>query len=349
MKAFLLLLVATFTFSFDAAAAQPNPGDDVFVWFTSSPCEVSAPPRTPGSSAKAPRSVEYFEELYDASKLAVLDSDPPIEAKAAPCEWVRISGFFRWFDYYHYRGHIYADARSANRGGVAYIVENFRDRSVRRADLVGRKITLVGRFHNLCADAQRAEKASHQVWGLLFGPCHYGYNNGMMLSDAIVESVEEGGPQYVLGERNRKVIGDLERLEGPLSAELTQSTRAWAASAQKGPKAFVQELLRDQGEKISESDRQDLREKVESPDSYISYLARKPSFHKLDTQTAAVAIFYEAAEYTNDTPGDAVGCICLIEKCADEWPLQSIDAGSFLGEAACTRLYQDTKTKRWWW
>src|SRR5262249_55095127 len=156
-------------------------------------------------------SIAYFDDL---SRSAMEAKDPDVKKTATrspyDCKWVRLSGFLTWSDYYHYRGRLYESAWHAYGGNhPGYIVERFADPAVRRSQLAQRQITLVGRFYDLCAAADRVQKKSGENWMMLFGPCHYGSDRGMMLTDVVIKEVHDDAPRYILGESNRKFFKQL--------------------------------------------------------------------------------------------------------------------------------------------
>jgi hypothetical protein len=155
--------------------AQETERDQVMVWYTSHTCpDIEA--GTPGSTRERAITLEDFGDLYDA---AVADPEEARETLPAQsqyeCRWVRISGFLEWMNYYHYRATLAPDAwTSYGRGGGArYIVERFSDAAVRRVDVVRRRVTLTGRFYDLCAAAERDRAQDEDEWVMLLGPCHY--------------------------------------------------------------------------------------------------------------------------------------------------------------------------------
>jgi hypothetical protein len=251
-----------------------------------------------------------------------------------------------WLDYYHYRGRFYRSPAAAYLGHeTSYILEKFMPGSSARSALAQRRLNITGRFYDLCAAARRAEREAGQTWWL-FGPCHYGAHNGMMLDDVTVVEVVDSEPQYMLGDANRAIFQSLEPVEGDDRTDLVRATRAWAGSLQRGSAQFLQELEAMRSPATPE-DRQRRREAVESRDSYESYLLRDSRFQRLHVGSAPVEVFREA---NRDDETYAVGCICLTSSCTDRWPLTGADAHAFLGDAACTALWRrGNSVEGWLW
>jgi hypothetical protein len=331
------------------AAAADEKADHVMVWFTSQVCKDKLEPGTPGSSPELAIPMAYFGAL--SSDASSAKKQKPAQVSKYECKWVELSGFLTWTDYYHYRANLYESGwETYGAPEVKYIVERFGDASARRAAYVQRHVTLVGRFYDLCAAADRARKASNQKWVMVLGPCHYGDDNGMMLTDVRVKNLLDSEPQYLLGERNRRLIDDLPLVEGQDVAPLERAVRDWAASIKKGLRVFAEETVRGIPFSPAE-DKDEIREtktRVTDPDGYAAYLLNSASFGAMDAERAQVAVFWNG-------PGQVVkkeeawGCICLRADCADRWPLISGDASGFMGEAACTQLRRADAGSRWYW
>jgi len=329
------------------APAHAQDDRDLFliVYYTHSDCPPVAAD-LPGSTPQTAIDVEFdapwqASARFDDLKYAVYD---PAEAAKYECRWVRLTGFMTWKDYYHYRADLYPTAGDSYTGDeVTYIVESFAPGALPRSDLLRRKVTLVGKFYNLCTAAERAQRDSGKRWGMTFGPCHYGPNNGMMLSDVHIEKIDDAGPQYLLGEINRPILASLNAATEDEQDVVLPWVKAWAISLRKGVKSFAEEY-NAQYPGRSDEDSQETREAIEAADSYQSYLLRQPRFTKLDLQTATIRIFRPA---DSDTFDEAVGCICLEKSCTDRWPLTVADANTFLGDTACVSL--EHRAGRWRW
>ena len=212
---------------------------------------------------------------------------------------------------------------------------------MRRSAIGNRHVTLVGQFYYLCLTAPKGKDIM-----FLFGPCHYGGIQGMMLADARIEKVEDDGPRYLLGEVNRAIFGDLPVVESDERVVMTEGVRRWAALVQRGPEAYAREVVdRDPSwEKETARERAEAHARIVSPDSYVSYLYGLSAFRALDVTQAPVGVFWAGP----DRRDSAVGCICLQASCADQWPLREHDAASFYGQAACTTF--DKRDSGWiWW
>lgn len=327
------------------AYAQDDRDQLLFVYFTHSDCPPAASD-LPGSTPQTAIDVE-FDEPWQASARFDDLKDPmgdPAEAAKYECRWVRLTGFMTWKNYYHYRADLFPTAGTSYTGDeVTYIVENFASGSLPRSDLVRRKVTLVGKFYNLCDAAERERRESGKNWTMLFGPCHYGHNYGMMLDDVRVEKIHDGTPQYILGEINRPILASLVPATADESREIEPVVRAWVTSSRKGPKPFADEYVAQYPD-MSDDEIKDTRDEILGPDSYESYLLRQPGFMKLDLHAATIRVFRTAQSETFD---EAYGCICLKTSCTDRWPLTTEDAARFLGDAACVAL--DKQDDRWRW
>lgn len=313
------------------AHAQSEPAQEeavfAFVYFTHFDCPAQEA-GTPGSTPQLAIDPEDFQEAYASSMRDEYgDSEEPATLSAFHCKYVRISGVMSWMHYYHYRARLYESPAHLYFGDdVNYLIENFSDTTLRRGDLMQRRVTLVGRFYDLCAAAARAEQTAGETW-ILFGPCHYGANNGMMLENVVIEQVHDERPQYLLGERNRAVFGQLPRVTGGEREALVSLVRVWAAQLQRDPGAFEEAGAVDE-------------------DSYLRHVARDPRFARLNVRRARVDVFLRGF-YGDD---DVVGCICLVGgDCRDAWPVASGDSERFLGDAACTTLEKDRQTGVWRW
>jgi hypothetical protein len=344
----LAFLVLAASYISTSALAQE---DDVTVdfgavWVTHEDCPAPES-GVPGASPETAIDVEFddpwlssarWDDSYDAD-------DTQTDADKYECRWVRLSGFMTWLDYYHYRGTLERGPFSAYASdGVSYIIENFVPGSPMRADLARRRITIVGRFYNLCPAAERAQKqAGASRW--LFGPCHYGENEGMMLTDVRVAHVADATPQYIVGEANRQVMGSLVAATPAERSEVEPAVRAWAASLQKGLRPFADAHLAQYPNRADE-DRQNTYDFIEAADGYLSYLLNQRAFDRLDLRSAQIEIFRPVDD--DDAFRNAVGCVCLEASCSDRWPLTEADADNFLGPAACVTLTRwDGKTWNW--
>ncbi|MBC7769982.1 MAG: hypothetical protein H7124_14465 [Phycisphaerales bacterium] len=335
----LLAALAVAVLAPEARAQDAEEPELLMVWYTHYDCPALAP-EEPGSTPALAIELESFDEAYYLEDQSERVRDEEEAAPPAPsqlhCRYVRLSGFMQWMDYYHYRARFYASASDAYlRDGASYIVEDFIDPDVRRGGLMQRPVTVVGRFYNLCAAASRAMHEAGQWWWL-FGPCHYGGNNGMMLDDVVVERVG-AGPLYILGEANRSFFGQLARFEGEERQMLVERVREWAALVQAGPATFADDWIAQHPE-LNEESRIEIREGLEDADSYESYLHQEQRMRRLNVRRAQVEVFWDAADDVRDR---VYGCICLVRSCAEQWPLLISDASEFVGDAACTELRRD--------
>lgn len=335
-----------------AAQAAESSGDLMAVWFTSHVCNTKLEPGTPGSSREIPIVLEDFAELHhDAADAKDQPEGKPAKLSQYECKWVQLAGYMTWTNYYHYRGYLYESAwERYGAPKVSYIVERFAGKSARRFDMLRRQVTLVGRFYDLCAAADRAQQASGRNWLMTFGPCHYGANNGMMLTDVIVKQVHDGAPRYLLGESNRDLIGNLPPVEGADLPPLESRTREWAATIKRGPASYAKETLGldPRWKDLKPEDRKEAIASRSDADGYAAYLHRTDAVRQLNVATAPVAVFWDGKEEAKDKTA-AWGCICLRAACTDRWPLLAADADRFIGDAACTRLTRQNAAAPWYW
>jgi len=351
MRALLITLLLASLAGWNAHAQDKKP-DEVVVWFTSHVCKDKLEPGTPGSTPELAIALEDFSELhYDAAGAKDQPEGQPAKQSQYECKWVALTGFTVWTDYYHYRANLYESGWELYRSPtVRYIVEKFADKSVPRADFMRRHVTLVGRFYDLCAAAKRAELASDKRWLMLFGPCHYGENKGMMLTDVRVKNVLDSEPRYLLGDGNRGLINELPAVDGADMAPLEQRVRDWASSLSKGLSIYANETVAGNPSfaKAKKADIRDYKKRLVDVDGYAAYLFNKADFRRIDPQSAQVAVFWDgAAQATEKT--QAWGCICLRAECKDRWPLLSADVDNFLGDAACSRLSRPDNSAPWHW
>jgi hypothetical protein len=331
-----------------AVSAQAAERQQVMKWYTHYDCPRSSNTGEPGSSPDLAIAVETFDEPYQSALNAKAQAKAT-SSSASPyeCKWIRITGFLTWLGYYHYRAELLESSWAAYQrtywgaegAPTRYIVERFAAGSAPRGRLMQRQVELVGRFYDLCAAADRTEQASNQIWIMVFGPCHYG--PGMILTDVVVKQVRDATPQYLLGERNRRIAGNLVRVGDNQRPLLIERVRAWAALVKRGPEAYLAAPASPDDAPMDDDERKDLSEAVRSADSYISHLNALPQFQRLNVERASVEVFW-----TPDRSDEAVGCICLVANCTDEWPLTSRDARNFLGNAACQTIWKG-KSGQW--
>ena len=318
------------------------------IWYSSHRCPEPADKTALGATPEHPIEEKDAGDPFSAP----IDDELELSRKAADegkeratsrfeCKWVRLGGFFTPTNYYHYRGTLVRNAWTHYGKSFEtprYTVERFHDPKVLRSMIGHRQVTLVGRFYYLCLTAPRGEDIL-----FLFGPCHYGGVNGMMLDDVRIEKIHDDDPRYLLGESNRSIIGDTTPFDGEERDAVIAGVRSWAKLVQRGPEAYAREAV-DRNpvwEKESRRERAEAHARVVGPDSYVSYLNGLAAFRSLDTATAPVAAFWDSSRY------QVKGCICLQASCADQWPLTEWDADYFYGQAACTTL--DKRDGVWVW
>lgn len=341
----LILSLCTFLVPSALAAGEEEDIGLLAVWYTSHQC----PPIEPGSPGATRETAITLTDFSDPYYAAMEQADEASETGPPPsqyeCRWVRLSGFVNWMHYYHYRGTLVSSAGASYGGSkVRYIIEKFTEPEFRRTDVVHRRVTVVGRFYDLCAAAEREQAEAGENWWL-FGPCHYGNDQGMMLDDVRVERIHDAGPQYILGERNRAVLAQLPRVEGVARGTLIERTRSWAELVRKGPSDFADAhfsaypVLATQ----PEDEQREIRQSIESADGFIAYASARLS--KVSVRDAPVEVFWNHSH--GESQDDAFGCVCLTGACEDSWPVVAGDADYFFGDAVCTEL--EFRNGEWRW
>ncbi len=326
-----------------SAVAEESRGEVFAVYYTHFSCPDTMD-GSPGSSSVQPIDAEFGDPYFSARRTEYETPQALQERARFHCRWVRLTGVMRWLEYYHYRARFYESPLAASIGSdISYIVENFSDSAERRARTVQRRVSLVGRFYDLCAAAERARVESNEDWIMLMGPCHYGDDRGMMLADVRVERVMNEAPLYFSGDANRDIFGELAPVEGDTREALVERTRAWAELVRTGPSAFAEALSGQRG-LLSEEDQRELRASVEHQDSYETYVHGLRAFRRLDLRRAGVEVFWD-----DEARQSAIGCVCLERTCGNKWPLTRSDAVRFLGAAVCVALDKDADDSTWRW
>jgi len=343
VKIGLILVLSAFAIANAAAALSAEPSAGRIVYYTSYKCPPPADASEPGATPENAIAPEVFDDPAQDEQVALMDSSGKTQPRFS-CKWVRLTGFFVPSSYYHYRGKFYENAWEHYRTTAGlynyYLLESFRDPAMRRAAIGHRRVTIVGRFYYLCATAPGGDDVL-----MLLGPCHYGPASGMMLADVIVEKIEDSAPIYLLGERNRAIVGRLPQVESDKRALLTQRIRDWAVAVKRGPEAYATQVLAEDRTLASfqDAERRMVHDDLASADSYVSYLSALPAFKQLNVTRAPVAVFWDGI----GSAREAVGCICLKASCTNEWPLTPSDAQNFYGHAACTKLAEDKGVWNW--
>jgi hypothetical protein len=328
--------------------ARALAADDVTIAYHLS---YKCPPSTekaPGSSPENPIALEAFDEAWRAAVDAVEDAADGGKGggiSSYECKWVKLSGFFRWTDYYDYRGWLY---RSANGyyfdRDVSYLIEDFADPAARRSELQATQIDIVGQFYQLCAHAPGAD--------MIFGPCHYGGHQGMMLNDVRVLSIAGDRFQILTGEANRAIADDLVEVPPAWSerAEVEQSARYWLEVVAGGRAAYE----RANAERLAKMDDKE-RAAVFAPDSWLAALLdnRNPKSALNRVDRLPSKIFFERIEENQKEPDFWVtACVCLDGDCRDRWPLFKADAIRLKDRFLCLELEKDHLAKAaplWRW
>lgn len=306
----------------------------------------------PGSAPGDPIALEDFDEAWSAAVDAV-ENAADDEAKGNKdagfsrfeCRWIKLSGYFRWSDYYSYRGPLYRSAHGYYFDRqTSYLIENFADPATRRSELQARQVELVGRFYNLCMYAPNAD--------MVFGPCHYGGYKGMMLSDVRILSVGKDEPRILTGEANRELAESLRAVPADWKdlADVEESARYWLKLLQSGRRAYEQAIAKDLDAMKPEE-----RREYFDPDGWVGTLLdpKRSNLAGKDIARLPMKVFYEPLETTPRAPEIwATACVCLKGTCEDRWPLITYDAQRLNSEFICLDLEKDVLGRggaKWDW
>ena len=260
------------------------------------------------------------------------------------CRWVRTAGYFKWADYWHYRGRLH-DTPLGN-SNTPWI-ESFANSETRRGDLQSRQIEVTGLFYDLCAvaDAERVRSESEDGVILLNmgGPCHYGDLNGLMLSDVRVLAVLSA-PAYLQGEANRAFYGDL--------VDTNEVQPSATQSIQRAALRTLSAFARSEGDGLALTDWSPERaaDALNDPDDWPSVVAARSNQIAQERAGALNTIefraFFESA-FDSDDPAAApevrersraIGCFCMGDDCDNAWPLDSYDAARMAHDILCLEL-----------
>jgi hypothetical protein len=342
-----------------ADAAEPD--DLRMVWHPSAEC----PDRKQGAGSTPATAIKLddFDELDEAA-LDAMDSDDGA-AKEPPetpyeCRFVTLTGLFKWTDYYHYRGNLYKDLPAAYFGGpgkLRYVVENFADKTESRARLNGALVTLTGRFYDLCRRAGIDIPKGEDEVVLVFGPCHYGRLNGLMLRDVTIDRIEAGPNLRITGERNRGIIGDLAVMPRDWSQTkaVKQQFGEWLDALKSGRESYWR-ALQARSTRPAEEKAEELADILADPDDWTSFLTDSDASPLKDHSNAALlrrpfAVFTRIIrdeEHANNDPSEVTACACLKRQCAEDWPLFESDALRFADAYLCTQFERD-RDGAWRW
>jgi len=347
----------------NALALQGNTTADdeelLAVWYTSADCENDM--QGPGSSPDNPIEIKDFDELYYTAKASREDGDEDDSSEKTPpeakyeCRWIKLTGFYSWMDYYHYRGILNADFTSAYFDPqIRYIVENFKEPTERRTRLNGSRVTLTGRFYDLCRRADVEATAAGEFWWI-FGPCHYGKLRGLMLRDVTIDAIEAGPNLRVSGEQNRDLIGDLAvvPLTWPETNAVRNSFIEWISALRTGREAYwaaaIETMRLDDDERAEE-----LADALSDPDDWISFLTQSGSsplkrFSDTVLKRHEFRIFEESSNDTSEDRTEVTACICLSRSCRDAWPLFGYDSSRFADKYLCNQFTRDGVDETWQW
>lgn len=311
--------------------------------------KCSAGSTGPGASPNNPIVLEDFDDAWSAAVRAgeeTADTGKGEGLSEFECKWVKLSGYFRWSDYYDYRGYLYTSASAYyQRSKTSYIIESFADPATRRSAFQATQVELVGQFYDLCAYAPAAD--------MVFGPCHYGANQGMMLSGVHILSASDRRFQILTGEANRPIIGDLKEAARNWNRrrEVEASAREWLSLITDGRAAYERAIADDLAKMQKEE-----RDRVFAPDGWLMTLLDPRS--KITRLKGGVArlplnIFYDADEEEDGMPArEVTACFCIDGNCRDRWPLLEADARRLADWFVCTPVRKSSggpKDGAWSW
>jgi len=341
----------------DAGEAASGADEFTMVWYPTAEC----PDRTEGLGASPSTAIalDAFDEIHD-DVVDKMDADAEAEAETPTpsqyeCRWVTIRGFFEWTDYYHYRGYLNKDLAASYFSGPRrprYIVENFRAGEERRTRINGARVKLTGRFYDLC------RRAAIDVGGasMIFGPCHYGALNGLMLKDVIVEEIEAGPGLRLTGEKNRGLIGDLAAVSSTWAeaGAVKKAFLDWTRVLRTGREAYWKAAVERMSVKEEEKP-EILAGALSDADDWISHLAdpgRSPLAAMSDRtlQRRPFRIFRDVPgedDVDDREPSEVIACACIARSCADEWPLFEQDALRYADKYLCSEMTRSEDGWRW--
>lgn len=282
----------------------------------------------PGSSPANPIPLEDFADAFDAA--AAEDAEG---GGSYHCRWVKLSGYFRWTDYYSYRGRLYPSVTGYYfDNGASYLIEDFADPAARRSEFQATQIEVVGQFYNLCVSAPNAD--------MVFGPCHYEHQ-GMMLHGVKVLSVGKDRFRILTGEANREIADSLKPVPAGWSErrDAERSARNWLQALAAGRAALEEKL----GAALNGMTPEE-KNAYFAPDSWVGTLLDR-SRTKLagrDISRLPLALFYEPLDEGEAGPEIwATACACLDGSCETGWPLFITDANRLKDKFICLDLEMD--------
>lgn len=324
-----------------------------------------------GSSPDNPIELEDFHDLLGSSidwNYRNSEEGARNQGEDSPdlnCKWVKLSGYFRHIGYQHYRGVLAENARDfyfeGGRGNFIrprnYFVENWADESTSSVLLNGATLAVVGQFYDLCRAIRIAEKEAGEEFFFFSGPCHYGDLTGIMLRDLRVVEVKNPN-QRILGEVNRAVIGDLERLPRSWTdfEAVHRTAKEWVRLVRSGADRYYLERYGSKGETVSDKRKSAFLERsLNDKDDWIWFLAEAPSSpvmrrgRPLENQSFAV---FEIMNYRRGINHDGVNavfaCFCTKRTCEGDWPFMSDDTEYVFDPFVCVRLSRDSSHPTEW-
>lgn len=310
------------------------------------PCPTEEHSDAIGASSDTPLKTNFG--VFHASALAHVngESDAWVNRDEAEpnCKWVRLSGYFRSTKYYHYQGHLFQNVKDFNEGKRGYfLIDSFASRDNSYQDLHSRHVTLIGLYYDTCAYTHNVMERAGQMPIIMSGPCHYGKARGLTLRNVIIEAVRDDAPLRITGEEKRNIYKNLAIYTHDDLNELELATRDWISAVQQGPYAYATRLNQlnnwhgKQGERI--------RKSVIDPKSIITDLSGRETFQQLVPNNAEIRIFthWPYEKEPNRKLDIAIGCVCLVDSCAENWPLFRYDTTFPDPDYACNDLQRSPK------
>lgn len=367
MKRFVRAIITATIFlmvSVASSVAQIDAEDDdsipyYWVWYPTAQC--SEPLDGPGATPETAIKLEDFYDIYYDILEGKGNDDQKYDGSNFNCRFVEISGYFRWTNYYDYRGYLYASPSEFYLENESrFIVQNFADKATRRSNLNGAVVNITGRFYDLCHQADKDEESSGQSWFIIGGPCHYGDMEGMMLRDVIVDSVSQGPNLRLKGEMNRALIGDLEEMDKtwPEYKSAKATFFDWIASVKTGREQYWKTAINNSNYKDEAEKAEKLEEALSDDDDWITFLATSDESPIVSRSLARLKRLefkiYENLDYRegwNESGNyrNVTACICLQRTCENEWPLFDVDAGNFADQYLCRELTRGRDEVNWQW
>ena len=341
-------------------------------------------PNVPGGSPETARAVDLAELFTQLDAVADTygnfkyneELPPPLpkEALTPNCQWVEFEGYFRPVRYHSFRGQMLNEVADHYLAGGPiglrsshFWVENWKDQSVVSHALHNRRIRIKARVYDECLAQMQYDRKREEVGFRIGGPCHYGENTGMILTD--VEVVDVLSPDKVIARlpdlsdvlgRPAKIAKltypppydseyePLHLVEG-LPPGASKVVREWMRRIKSGPEAMIRSE-KEQRTSVDDRRTMQIREYFKHPDGRYGYLNAQPGFASLDPDHAKIS-FFATKPYGewSDAPRSWGGFGCVALSPVVNWPVAAIDAKHSISSFACAEisLWYDESGDEW--